>query len=353
MGLEQERLYPFDRGVDTNPPRGWNPIDTSVVDRPIEPSGENPSREYRLQEIRFGVHQKDNKEGKEKEGSPKTDGFEPFVDPGDPSKPPQQKEGELFVNFYGGNYAQKMELNRKGVERALQIAHLDGQVFLTTFVPSRQRSAGIQGNELAARRNLFVGEKIEARENPLYRVVSVPQGWRIEVNDTRITEELTEKKLAGKKLQNAFINRFNTLLKKGFRECVWQEKLSDEKDKYFRRKLFWSGVNAAIPTSGFIMNPSATELHWFLGGIFIMNGAVNTLAYLTDQKPKITEDVRQKNNPNFKPRSFSQYRNIDNPLEVVMPFVEIDKVARTFAYLSRKGRKLVREVRGGKNLTLF
>lgn len=130
MRQEQERFRSFDRGgapdgaplgVDTNSPRGWNPIDTSGV----TPSTE--SREaFRLREVRLGIYQEDNngergEEGSRKGSDQKPDGFEPFLNR-------EFQEEDLFVNNYGGNYAQNMQLNRRGVDRALKIAHLEGKV---------------------------------------------------------------------------------------------------------------------------------------------------------------------------------------------------------------------------------
>lgn len=337
MRLEQGRFYPLGRDVDTHSSRGRHPIDTSEFSWSIEPTI-GSSGEHRLQEIRFSIKEEGGREKREKESSPKTDGFEPFVDPYDPLKPPQSKEGELFFNWYGGNYAQRMELNRKGVERALRIAHLDGQVFITNLVPSRQRSAEAQGNELAAKRNLFFGEKMQDdKENPLYRVVSVPQGWRIEINDTRLTEELTEKrKLSGQELQRTFIRQFNSVLRQAVSKCVLKEKLSRIKDRHYRARLLYSiTVNLLAPS--LVLSSQVAAGHVAIGITIAAAqslGATSFLNLLTHSS---------KNNSNMPSDYFSVGRkNVDYALEYFMPSVEIDKVVRTFAYLSGKGRRLVR-----------
>ncbi len=310
----RQQFSSSNRGVDTNPPRGWNPIDTLGVER-------------RLQEIRLGLHQKDNEEGEKKESSLKTDGgkpngFEPFVNP-------EPQEGYLFVNNYGGAYSQKMELNRKEVERALRIAHLKGQVFLTTLSPSRSRSEA-QGNELAAKRFLFFGEKIKKaeEENPLARVVSVPEGWRIEINDHRLTEELTEKrKLSGKELQQAFIKRFNSQVRDALRECVWREKFSNTKDKDFPYKVIKSLGASLMQLSAQAWRGHIADPGYFLisvGGAAFGFGLMN-----------LFDKVGPENSN----------RNIDHVWEMFMPQVEIDKVARAYAYLAGKGRKLVKEIK--------
>ena len=250
--------------------------------------------------------------------TPKQDGFEPFVDP-------ETQEGRLFVNGYNGNFAQRMELNRKGVERVLEIAHLDGTVILTSLIAPR-KSSEAQGNELAAKRNLFFGDKIqdENRENPSHRVISIPEGWRIEINDTRILEELKNRNLTGEKLQTEFIKHFNARLNQGMWECIWKEKFSSVKDIGFTRKLYSSTILLALPPvsivtlGGINFLPLVIFIPVSLGFIGTVNGFVN---------------------------SGNRFRKLDAPWEYFMPMVEIDKVARSAVFLTFKGRTLVKEVK--------
>jgi len=310
--------------------------------------GESSKVGERLQEISFGLQQESNNHGIKRRDSDGTndkrsDGFEPFV-----GKEPQDGQlDKLFVNLYGGNYAQKMELNRRRVERALQIAHLDGKVFLSSLSQSRSRSE-VQGNELAAKRFLVFGERPkEIEEDPYKRVVSVPEGWRIEINDQKITEELMEERLGGEELQKAFIRRFNTLVKQGIRESVLREKLSSAKDIYFRRKLFWS---LAFPVSlgifevpFLIINPSFW-MPFYVNFNLAMYGFMNFNDQDSMRRFEHMQIRLKDSTPNFKDSTFSLARNTDSVLEYFLPPVEIDKVGRTFAYLAGKGRTLVREV---------
>lgn len=283
----------------------------------------------RFKEIRFGLQQESNNHRKEGEDSGETndkrsDGFEPFVNP-------EGSDENLFVNNYGGNFSQKMELNRKGVETALKIAHLDGQVFLASLPPSRSRSAEAQGEELAAKRFLFFGEKTQKaeEENPYKRVVSVPEGWRIEINDSRITDELTERKLSGKRLQKTFVSRFNGLVKEGIRESVWREKLSSEKDKNFLWKISFSLFN---PTLGLMFS----VLHKFDPAEVAFEMGITLFAFNIFN---IHDTLMQS----------PLRRNLDHVWEYFMPRVEIDKVARAYAYLAGKGRRLVKEIKEENN----
>jgi len=321
--MRQERepvIFSIEQG-DVNPLR-WSSDNAVGVSR-LDGSSKVGER---LEEIRFGLQQESNNHRKEGKDSIEThdqrsDGFEPFLNP-------EFREGDLFVNNYGGNFAHAMELNRGGVKRVLEIAHLNGTVSLTNLQPSRSR-VDMQGNELAAKRFLIFDRKTQKteEENTYKRVVSAPEGWRIEINDSRITDELTERQLSGKELQRTFINMFNGQFKDALKECVWREKCSSEKDKDFRRKLFFSSVN---PTAGLIFSAQdkfdPAQVAYQMGIVLF----VFTLSNIFYRLPFIAP--------------FSLGRNIYHPLEYFMPQVEIDKVGRTFAYLAGKGRTLVRDV---------
>jgi len=315
MGLLQEGLRRSGEIRNSLAPVNLNPSELKINTLPI---GE-ASLTVRIGEISRMLSAEGQK-GKEADEQPqketRTDGFEPFVNP-------EPTENPLFVNGYVGNFAQVMELNRVGIERVLKIAHLDGKVVLVN-VSSLRFDAEAQGNELAAKRTPSFGEKIEEdhEENPFLKVVPTPQGWRIEINDARITEELTEKKLSGKKLQKEFIKRFDGHLKEALKECIWREKLSSEKDKYFRLKRFnslWFASTLII--TSVLINPN--DLLFNTSFYFISNAIVNLLTNL-----KIPDKVRK----------------IDALWEYFMPFVEVDKVARSAAFLVVKGRTLVKEV---------
>lgn len=292
----------------------------------IKPSSEKPKsilspQEHnlltdlrQLHEVRSDLKKEKNGES-EKPKSQKTDGFEPFVNP-EPTNDP------LLINGYNGNFAQRMDLNRKVAERVLKIAHLDGKVVFTSFVASKKPSAEAQGEELVAKRNLFFGEKIEDenKDNPYHRVIPTPEGWRIEINDTRIMKELEEKKLTGKELESKFIQEFNVHLGQGLWDCIWREKLTTVKDKRLIRKTI-VGFIAQAPL--FLMATSkllAPELpaYWYT---FVGIGLLDQILY----------------------NSIPQVRKIDALWELLMPSVEIDKVGRSLAHLFFKGNTLARE----------
>lgn len=341
MGLMQEGLRRSGEIRNALTPVNLNPSETKTNRLPLAEHG---------LEVKIGVVSRifsEQKDGKETEKLQPQEtgknGFEPFINGS------ENGEDNLFVNLYGGDFSQKMALNRKGVEGVLRIAHLDGKIFLTSLQPNRSR-AEAHGNELAAKKFLIFGEKSKEaeEENPLARVVSVPQGWRIEINNTRITEELTEKKIGGKQLQRAFINRFNSQLKGALKECVWREKFSSEKDEHFKFKIFFSLIpilgQIAIQARFFVDPFFSTSVG--VGAVIANYGIYNLLGELHKRRLRNIENAIKGLYPSSIPRRFSLARqNLDSFWEYLMPQVEIDKVARAWTFLSLKGRNLVREAK--------
>lgn len=261
----------------------------------------------------------------------------------------------LFVNRYVGNFAQQMSLNRKAVERVLEIAHLDGKVVLTRFVPSSQSTSEAQGNELAPKRFFPFGEKInrDEEENPLSKVVSIPEGWKIEINDTRIRKELENKQnLTGKELQTAFIKKFNGLVTNKLLECIRIEKLSSKKDRYFISKFCRSALVPVMPITitVFLSNLPSRPLAgldiWVIHvinfvGTFCSYGIFNLLNHQINKENKRRRDRLVKMN-NLGLESDVPYRKIDHIWEYFMPPLEIDKSIRSVAFILIKGRNLVK-----------
>ena len=345
MGLIQEGLRRSGEIRNALTPVNLNRSEIKTNKLPLTES----RLEVKIREISsmLSPEKKERKETEEQDPQePSKNGFEPFVSP-------EPTENPLFVNGYNGNFAQQMELNRKGIEKVLKIAHLEGQVFLTTLSPNRQRS--IEANpdgSVSAKKRLFFGEKPQEdnKDNPPHRVISVPEGWRIEINDQQFTQELTEKKLSGRQLQRAFIERFNGQLKDTLKECVWREKFSSEKDKDFKGKVFFS----LLPILGNITIQAPLYTNYPFIGTFITVGLIllaygltNLLGqYIGNKVARSTESLLKEADPSFSPRRYPRLReNFDSFWEYFMPPVEIDKVARALAFLSLKGRKLVREVK--------
>lgn len=322
MRLEQGR---FQGSVGLVESRAFSSREAPVR---VPPNGSTTTEglKERIKAIRFGLGKETEKDSKAKKPQKpqklKLDGFEPFVNP----KPTNTL---LFVNGYNGNFAQNMELNRKAVERALRIAHLDGQVVLTSLVSSRKTSVDANPDgTVTAKRALFVGEEIEREEKavPYYKVVNIPQGWRIEINDKRIREELMEKEgLGAREVQKAFIRRFNGLVKKGIKDCIVKEKLSSVKDKQNRVKKVLS-----------LWIPSFSV---FLATLINDWGSIPTAILFGHLGYNMINSAYSRQSP--------LRRKIDYPWEMVLPPVEIDKVLETLAYLSIKGRRLIGEKKLG------
>lgn len=342
MGLSKEILRPTETRM-TFPPVNPNYSERKVNIFPEKKAGVE-ARIRELSQMLFAERKKDEElEGQPREKTPQTDGFEPFVNPEPISNP-------IFINGYTGNFAQRMELNRKGVEKVLKIAHLDGKVVLVSMPSSRTRSVDANPDgTVTGKRNLFWGEKIENdEENPLRQVIATPQGWRIEINDTRIREELEKKNPTGKKLQAEFTKHFNEQLKQGLLESIQREKLSSEKDEHFKGKLLYATllpiltqVVAGAPI--FINHPFRATL-FGVGSTILSYIVFNLFGELRKGEMRNIENILKELDPNFNPRKFSVYRHTDSLFEDLMPQIEIDKVARTWIFLSLKGRTLVKEI---------
>jgi hypothetical protein len=274
--------------------------------------------------------------------------FEPF------EIPEGDQENNLFVNSYHGHHAKDLELNRRAVEKVLRLAHLDGQVFLSSLPLSRNRSLDANADgSVSAKKSIFWGEKLdEEKDNPYYRASNILQGWKIEINDQRMMDELMEKKIDPKKRQKIFINKFNSFTMSGLERCIRKEKLSSVKDRYLKNKLISSLIAPAIQM-GIILRPSNFALakynHWedvfwatFATFItyFLMNLSSSMIKKIIEH-PYGQREEKSSQKLNLKKSSIN--RKLDHPWEWIMPEVEIDKVVGSFAYLNVFGQKLIRE----------
>lgn len=274
--------------------------------------------------------------------------FEPFTNPN-----PEHNPNNLFVNNYGGSYAKNMELDRKGIEAVLRIAHLNGKVFLSSMPKSRDRSLnGVnEDGSISAKKTIIFDnetQKLEDEENPLYRTVPVAEGWKIEINDEMIMEELQTKRFTGKKHQEKFIQGFNEIFKASLFECIRREKLSSIKDSFFRVKRSFLILNIGSQSVvwalgvGNGMNPLQAAIipvsSWTLANMLINIYTSSRKRDLEDLEALIGMIYPKVNHP-----SFYAARQIDHFWEWVMPPLEVDKVARAFVLLSLPGKKLIRE----------
>ena len=227
---------------------------------------------------------------------------------------------QRFINLYGGNFAQNMELNRKKAERLIQVAALEGIVILSSLSPSRTRSLEVNPDGTATgKRGLFWGEKPEDVENPYHRVTPIPEGWKIEICDQKIHQELAEK-YSGEELQKKFVTRFNQHLRAGIWQAVWKEKLTSVKDEDIIRKYSVEGMMVgSAPIFALTGGYDIPDLG-FIPGYFIAHGFISTIGKMRG----------------------NQLRTLNSWWNYFTPFVEIDRVIRGFSYLNLKGRNLVR-----------
>lgn len=241
--------------------------------------------------------------------------WEPFN--AEPHHPSQN-----FVNLYSGLFSTQMELNRKNAERLIQVAALEGNIILTSLLMSRTRSAEVNPDGTATgKRRLFWDENPDDAENPYHRVTPIPEGWRIEICDQRIRDELSEK-YSGEKLQKKFAAKFNEYLRTGIQQAVLGEKLTTRTDLYFGRKLVTSlGYPTVIAGWSAFGGLTPGDLDG-IGILLLVYGMNNALPYF-DNNERVHRSLR----------SFYEY---------FMPEIEIDRVLRGIAFVNLKGRNLVR-----------
>ena len=341
MGLSKEMLSP----KETRPAFSNTSLGSSEIKVNKFPARNDRSESRIAELLSIILGEKDKVKHAEEPKLKREHGFEPFVNP-------QPLEDTLFVNGYNGNFSQKMDLNRNGVERVLKIAHLEGQVFLTTLSLNRQRSTEANPDgSVSAKRFLLYEEKAKKDEkaSPLSRVVAVPQGWKIEIDDTKITEGLNEKKLTGEKLQTTFIKNFNQLLKDSLFECIRKEKMTGIKDMHFRDKALLSVISPGaglffwVPIWASKFAPlDLTTIAFYISGIFNAYAICNLFELIRKRKIEYLQGALRTLDPKYN-TNYSAYigRRLDAPWEYLMPPVEIDKVLRSF--LSLKARTLVKE----------
>ncbi len=121
MGLLQEGLRPI--GIQPT----FSGTNTGFQETAYNPPLiKEAGQEARLRELSQLFFAEQNKEESSREQpqsqTPRKDGFEPFVNP-------EPTEDPLFINGYVGNFAQQMELNRKGIEERSKLPTLMVKLF--------------------------------------------------------------------------------------------------------------------------------------------------------------------------------------------------------------------------------
>lgn len=131
-------------------------------------------------------------------------------------------------------------------------------------------------------------------------------------------EKESKKPLAGR-----YVTRIRQIVASSLGEVILREKLTSEKDKNFKSKLFLSILYPSIQISFVLIDGTIGINLAYASGISIFSyWAINFSSS----------------------RSYNSFlkRNLKSFYEYAMPFVEIDRVARGLLYLNLKGRNLVR-----------
>ena len=262
------------------------------------------------------------------------DGFEPFISDSQP--------GDRFINLYNGAFSQQMKLNRRKAEEFIRIAGLEGSIVLTSVPRSRIRNIDVNPDgTVTARKSLSHGEspKEWVEEKPV-RAISIPEGWRIEVCDQLIMDELLSQETR-KPLDKRFVERINPEVRSILQRIVIREKLTREKDADFRLRLAETVGTTFLITSlsvnrwlfRFPLETSTIgyEIFSFIAWHLIFYAGINLLGFINRgglRNIKILERRNIRNN-NILPEMFG-------------PPVEYDRVLRSLLYANLKGRNLVK-----------
>ncbi len=225
---------------------------------------------------------------------------------------------DRFVNLYGGPFSQQMELNRKNVERFIEVAGLEGNITLVD-VPRDRRAAGVSVTSVTPEGTATAGKVKSAEKRKTAH--STSEGWRIEIPGEDILDELSRKE-SKNPLDQRFTARFSQLIRDSMREILLREKLTSEKHSMFWR-IFgsstpWWGLLSASVTDGSI---SSSDLVWAIGIAGVYYPFMNLL-------PKPAQIPRSRENLSF--------------YEYFLPFIELDRVLRGLAFVNLKGRNLIR-----------
>lgn len=228
-----------------------------------------------------------------------------------------------FVMIYGGPYSQKMEIDRVTAERFVDVAAINGRVYITDLAVNRGRvTAGINSDgSVSAGRASFGSLKLPVfreEEEGFHRVTEVPDGWKLEIAGVKILEDLAEKR-SKKPIDERFIQRFNAELRDGLRELIFRDKfrLGERSGKW--KAFLTAGAPVWMGWDEFIDGAQVRDIEiipWTLGLYGIWN--------FVD---------RMSGNP---------LRSFKSPYEAIMPPLEFDRFARAILFTKQKGRNLVR-----------
>ncbi|MDO8486839.1 MAG: hypothetical protein Q7S45_00890 [Candidatus Curtissbacteria bacterium] len=243
------------------------------------------------------------------------DGFEPFsTEPG---------EGQKFINLYGGSFYRNLELNRVAVEEIIRVAALQGNIVLISVPKERDpRSVDINPDGSATRkRSLFWGEKPQEDEpqRPV-RVVSTPQGWKVEVCDEMILEDLVAKE-SKKPIDLRFAKKLNVYLRTVLGEVIFKEKFTE--NKHYGSLWLRCMTSSAYIIGAMFLPENLIEGNYSGEGIIAVSFIVFSAGWMKDLSGNPT-------------------RNLTAFYEYLMPQIELDRVIAGKFILETRGRRLVR-----------
>ena len=154
---------------------------------------------------------------------------------------------ENFICQYGGPFAQKLELNRRVIDKFLVLAGLDGPFVLKDSLLRQGRSLPDINHDgsVTSKGSLRWGDKLRLptrQPNILFQVESEKTGgYTAAINGGLILERLMEKTNLGvRELADPFAKQYNRYLSVGLKEALLKDKLTFSGDPFFTGRLHFT-----------------------------------------------------------------------------------------------------------------
>jgi hypothetical protein len=219
-----------------------------------------------------------------------------------------------------------MDLNIKNANRMVDVAALGEKVILTNIPALRSRSIDVNPDgSITSKKGLLWGQKItEPESEKPYQISPIPEGWRIEICDQMITNELMSKE-SRKPLNKRYVDRFNQVLRSALSETVFKDKFTTASDKGNTIKLLIEGAMVSL---------IGTYTAFYGYQFFELSSISFYYLQLNLVRNFIGKSISTRN-------PFFPLRTLNSFYEYFMPPVEVDRALRGYLFINLKGRNLV------------
>lgn len=249
---------------------------------------------------------------------------------------------EQFACNYGGNFSQRLEINRPVIDRFLRIAALDGRILLKEGNSDRFRPAPDinPDGSTTGKGRLRWGEeaRVDSQANAnFWRVEQDSEGWVIVFNGGLMIEKLMEQKGSNvRKIEKDFCRAMDGSVKEGLKESLWRDKCSEAGDPFYTGRLVNSAAILFIYTqiAGDIVRG---EVNWVLTlayGLLLFGMAEANIIARDETKRDFTYAKKLGIIPILNKYVCSARRSTNNIPESLSLPLEIDRLLGGLGYLA-------------------